>query len=71
MRMIERLIEPQNAEEYDIDGSNIAEYGFFYDQIEWWWIYGWAWPKMNLRGSIYTLMYLTGYNRYVPWARLW
>lgn len=72
-RMIDRLITPKDDSTYDIDGSDISEYGFIADTIEWWWIYGWNWPAMNTRGTLYFLMWcLTfgGYNRYIPWARL-
>lgn len=72
-RMIDRLITPKDTSKYDVDGSNILEYGLIADSIEWWWIYLWNWPDMNTRGFLYTFFYILtmgGYNRYVPWARL-
>ena len=73
-RMIDRVIAPKDDSIYDIDGSNILEYGIIAETIEWWWLYGWNWGDINLRGTLYTLMwFLTfgGYDRYIPWVRFW
>jgi hypothetical protein len=63
-RMLERLIAPKDDSTYDIDGSNILEYGFISDSVEWWWLYSWNWPEMNLRGFFFN-------PRYNPLSRLW
>ena len=67
-RMLDRLIAPRDDATYDIDGSNILQYGFFEDAIEEWWVFLWDWGWISFRTFVFTF---TGYARYSPWMRMY